>query len=307
VPDGCRGFDDVSTQVGLGADGVGSKAKGDTLAVCDVNGDGRPDFLYGSGSGLLVLNTPQGFREAPDSGINYRTGGVGPVFGDFDGDGQPDLFVPQEGGCKLFRNDGGRFTDVTAKAGDLAKFTGHATSAAWGDLDNDGFLDVMVGCLRGPNRWFRGRGDGTFEDATEKIGLEARVFNTQAVALVDLNGDGALDVVFNNEGQESCVLLGNPEFAAKKTPVTLHVAGTGGVVGSRVRLLAKDGKQLGGHDIGGGEGRGGHAAPVARFALTPGAYRVEVRYSSGLVRAKDFVVAGTHVKGVIDDQTPAVK
>src|SRR5262245_53308312 len=195
------GFEDVSEQVGLGPGGSGSSVKGDTLTVCDVDGDGRPDFLYGAGSGVLVLNTPKGFVEAKDSGISYKAGKVGPVFGDFDGDGKPDLFVPQPGGCKLFRNLGnGKFADVTEKTSAVATFKGHATSAAWGDLDNDGHLDLVVGCLKGPNRFFRNKGDGTFEDASDSIGLGGRVLNTQAVCLVDLNNDGALDVVFNNEG-----------------------------------------------------------------------------------------------------------
>ncbi|HEV3119625.1 MAG TPA: VCBS repeat-containing protein, partial [Gemmataceae bacterium] len=219
-------FQDVSAEVGLGPNGIGSAVKGDTLTVCDVNGDGRPDFLYGAGTGMLVLNTPGGFIEAKDSGIVYQPGKIGPVFGDFDNDGHPDLFVPQNGTCKLFRNDGkGHFTDVTAQAGDLAAPIGMATCAAWGDFFNDGRLDLVVGCLRGPNRLFRNKGDGTFQDATDEVGLRQRIFNTQAVCLVDLNGDGMLDMVFNNEGQESAVLLGNPAIAAKRIPVTLQVAG----------------------------------------------------------------------------------
>jgi hypothetical protein len=299
-------FEDVSTRVGLGPDGIGGTVKGDTLTVCDVNGDGRPDFLYGAGTGLLVLNTPAGFVEARDSGIAYRPGKVGPVFGDFDGDGHADLFVPQhDGPCKLFRNDGrGRFTDVTACAGDLAKPLGHAVCAAWGDVDNDGRLDLVVGCLRGPNRFLRNRGDGTFEDATEALGLHQRLFNTQAVALVDVNGDGTLDMVFNNEGQDSVVLLANPARAAGRTPVTLRVNGPGGGIGGRVRVLDKEGRSHGLHELSGGDGRGGQHVPQARFALKPGAYRVEVRYSSGLVRVQDLTVTDTPVRAVVEGGTP---
>jgi hypothetical protein len=301
-------FEDVSAHVGLGLEGTGSALKGDTLTVCDVNGDGRPDFLYGAGTGMLVLNTPQGFVEARESGIAYQPGGVGPVFADFDGDGHPDLFVPQPGGSRLFRNDGnGHFTDVTMKAGDLATFDGEATSAAWGDFDNDGHLDLLVGCLHGPNRFFRNKGDGTFVDATEEIGLDRRVFNTQALCLVDLNNDGVLDMVFNNEGQESAVLLGNPNMSRKRTPVLLQVAGAEGVVGSEVRVVDKDGRLQGSRQLSGGDARGGQALCRARFALEPGSYRVEVRYSSGVRRAREITVTDAPLRGTIDERTPRME
>jgi hypothetical protein len=308
VTDAQRWFEDVSTAVGLGPDGIGGNVKGDTLTVCDVDGDGRPDFLYGAGNGLLVRNTGKGFEEIKDSGLSFKPGRISLAFGDFDGDGHPDLFVPQENGSKLFRNDGkGHFTDVTAKAGDLAKSFGRATCAAWGDVDNDGRLDLVVGCLKGPNRVFRNKGDGSFEDITEAMGLHQRIFNTQAIALVDLNGDGVLDFVFNNEGQESCVLLGNTEFVKGRAAVTLNVGGKDGVVGSRVTVHDKDGKTLVSTLISGGEGRGGQPTSQARFALNPGTYRVEVRFSSGVRRTKEIVVATSQVRGVIDDSTPKME
>jgi hypothetical protein len=204
-------FEDVSDKVGLGPGGVGGQLKGDHLAVADVNGDGRPDFLYSAGSGLLVLNTPQGFVEAKDSGISYQCGKVAPAFGDFDGDKAPDLFVPQRGKCRLFRNNGkGRFSDVTARSGAIAAPLGQATCAAWTDFNNRGRLDLLVGCLKGPNRYFRNNGDGTFADATDELGLQNHIFNTRGICALDINKDGVPDVVFNNEGQEPAVLLGSP-------------------------------------------------------------------------------------------------
>jgi hypothetical protein len=298
-----EGFEDVSKKVGLGADGIASGVKGDTLTVCDVNGDGRPDFLYGAGSGVLVVNTGMGFVEARDSGIAYRPGKVGPTFFDFDNSGHPGLFVPQfDGRSKLFRNDGtGHFTDVTSQAGDLVKFRGTATSAAWGDIDNDGLADLVVGCLRGPNHFFRNMGNGKFEDATEALGLHKHIFNTQAVCLVDLNNDAVLDMVFNNEGQESCVLLGNPSLATgKQTPLLIQLTGHSSIVGSRVRLFDKNGKLLAMRDVSGGDGRGGQPSPDVRFTAPAGTYRVEVRSSAGVIRAREVAVGTTSVRVTMD-------
>ena len=305
-----QAFEDVSDQVGLGAKGIGSNVKGDSLTVSDVNGDGRPDFLYGAGKGILVLSAKNDkgepiFVEAKDSGIAFAPGKINPIFGDFDKDGLPDLLVPQKTGVKLFKNDGkGKYIDVTAKAG-LDKATYWATSAAVGDIDNDGYLDIVVGCIKGPNRYFRNKGDGTFEDATEAIGLSQKIFNTQAVSLVDLKNRGVLDMIFNNEGQDSVVLIANPEVTGKRVPLTLQIASKTGIVGSRIELHDMAGKLIGTRFICGGAGRGGQQAALARFTLEPGQYRASVRLSSGAVLTKSITLGSDPMRSRIEDETKA--
>jgi hypothetical protein len=89
--------------------------------------------------------------------------------------------------------------------------------------------------------------------------------------------------------------------------VTLGIGGKDGVVGSRVSVRDGAGNLKGAQLISGGDGRGGQAPPQARFALAPGQYRVEVRYTSGVRRTKEITVAGSPVRGVIDEQTPRME
>ncbi|HUR55582.1 MAG TPA: VCBS repeat-containing protein, partial [Gemmataceae bacterium] len=271
--------------------GLGGEPKGDTLAVADFNNDGKPDFLYGAGTGMLFMNGGGKFTHKADAGIGYTPGKVGPTLCDFDNDSNVDVFVPQaDGKCKLFRNAGNAvFNDVTAAAGDLSKPIPGAVSAAWGDFDNDGKPDLIVCCLRGSNRYFHNDGNGKFTDKTADIGLTQKLFNSQAAAFADLNGDGQLDLILNNEGQESSVLFGAASPGGARTPVVVAING------STSKVVVKDmgGQRVACCDVFGCDSRGGQSGLLPRFALPPGAYTVEVIASDGNRKSTPLTVAGS--------------
>ena len=80
-------------------------------------------------------------------------GGVGCTVGDYDNDGQLDLFVATYGTTLLYRNLGrGKFREVAAETGVQQKL--HAVGASWGDVDNDGFLDLYVAAYVDGDNWY---------------------------------------------------------------------------------------------------------------------------------------------------------
>lgn len=137
---------------------------------------------------------------APALGLD-KLDGYGPnAWGDFDGDGDFDLFV--SGGetfAALFRNDGERFTEVSESAG-LHQIRS-CFSSTFADVDNDGWPDLYLGrdgwAGPGPNSLYRNNGDGTFTDVTERSGLGDPA-DTFVHTWSDVDRDGFIDLYLAN-------------------------------------------------------------------------------------------------------------
>ncbi|MFT5187735.1 MAG: hypothetical protein ACI957_000750 [Verrucomicrobiales bacterium] len=129
--------------------------------------------------------------------VNAVTGG-GVCMGDFDADGLTDVFLTQPfKGNRLYRNLGGwKFEDVTQKAG-LTKEHLWGTGASFGDLDNDGDLDLFVCGYDCENRYYVNLGNGTFIESARKAGLNYRGASVM-VAFADYDLDGDLDAYLCN-------------------------------------------------------------------------------------------------------------
>ena len=205
-------FLNVAPLVGL--DSRGPNMLGGS-AFDDFTGDGRPDILVISGDwdlgGSLFVNQGDGrFADRGDSaGLAGQRMSVNLAHADFDNDGDLDV-VALRGGWEtpyrlsLLRNQGdGVFDDVTVAAGLDEPIA--SQSAAWGDYDNDGLLDLYVAGeydLRNPTpqnhcRLYRNRGNGTFENLAGKAGVRNEGW-AKGVAWGDYDDDGALDLYVSN-------------------------------------------------------------------------------------------------------------
>ena len=171
-------------------------------AWADYDGDGALDlFVINTwGANQLYRNNHDGtFTRILTGPIVTEPGaGVGCAWGDYDNDGRPDLFVANGNNenNRLYHNDGeGNFTRVTVGA--IVNDRGESESAAWGDFDNDGWLDLFVANRLGPNFLYRNNGDSTFTRVTEGP-VATDVGESNGCAWADFDNDGALDLFVSN-------------------------------------------------------------------------------------------------------------
>ncbi len=228
------------------------------VALFDYNNDGLLDiFLMNGGKITEGLHAPENFersnprywnrlyrqnRDGSFADVTQAAGlanagngnyGMGVAVGDYDNDGNADLYVTSYGKNILYHNNGdGTFTDVTAKAGVAGG--GWSVSAGFFDYDNDGKLDLFVTRYMDwdadhnkicggdwhtycpPNAFpattcllYHNRGDGTFEDVTEKSGLAAKKGRALGVAFADYDGDGFTDIFVANDGMQQYLFHNN--------------------------------------------------------------------------------------------------
>ena len=224
-------------------------------AAFDYDNDGWMDLLLVDGSTIedyragkchpprLYHNNHDGtFTDvSAKSGLNFCGWGYGVAIADYDNDGWEDVYITGFRGSALYHNNhDGTFTDVTAKAG-VANADHWGTSAAFGDYDNDGNLDlyvadyvdidinnlpqfgssqfcqyrgIPVNCgprgLKGDrDRLYHNSGDGTFTDVTDKLTIDPGNYYGLGVLWLDYDKDGCLDLYVADDSSPSLLYHNN--------------------------------------------------------------------------------------------------
>jgi hypothetical protein len=240
------------------------------IAVFDYDNDGWMDIFLVNGSTLedlqnkkchpskLYHNNHDGtFTDVTaKSGLAHCGWGFGVAVGDYDNNGWEDLYVTYLDGAVLYHNNGdGTFTDVTAKAG-VGNTGRWGTSAAFGDYDNDGYLDLYVanyvdldlkhlpefgqgpfcqyrgipvscgprGLKGGRDRLYHNNGDGTFTGVTEKFNIDPDSYYGLGVLWLDYDLDGCEDLYVANDSSPSLLYHGDCKGGFTEVGVQAGVA-----------------------------------------------------------------------------------
>ena len=259
-----------------------------TVGACwlDIDDDGDLDLFLANQAGAadaMWRNDGDRFTDiAAAMGMTgpKRTadeGGVGCAVGDFDNDGDLDIFVPNYGHNQLYRRNADRsFTDVAANVGLAVE--NHAVGADWGDIDNDGDLDLSVMSYEGPvgaqtplNALFVNEGTKGFVNVlTKDSPLNA---GDHGVQLVDYDNDGALDLSltdgYGDTGGHFLFRNGLPDEAKRRSlsVLVLDAKGHQTRFGAEVRLFDANGRVLGAGQVQTGGGYNTQRAAPVHFGL----------------------------------------
>lgn len=200
----------------------------------DINNDGNLDAFacHDIAPNVYYINDGEGNLEYNQGGLgDVPVGGhYGSIWIDYNNDNNLDLFIAKCSGGgqgatakynELHRNNGdGTFTDVSVESG--LRDPLQTWSSAWGDFDNDGFMDVFVGASSfsdGPHKLMRNNGDGTFTDITAGSGLDTFGGTSIEHSTYDFNNDGYLDIM----GNSSTIFLNNGDLTF--TPYVVPFSG----------------------------------------------------------------------------------
>ncbi|HHN78689.1 MAG TPA: CRTAC1 family protein, partial [Phycisphaerales bacterium] len=293
--DGTIDFD-AENDVGDGLAESNLAGNGDFVSTADVNDDGYLDFFYHYANGRLFVSDGRGGFNADDSAITVATGNsikFGSAWGDFDNDGDMDLFTPsRSSGVRgaLFEDNGSAYVNIAGSVG-LTNATVQY-SAAWGDYDNDGDLDLLIATgARAPAILYANNGDGTFSEADDGPTIDGLV---QDIVFVDYDNDGDLDIAATRPGATDILLkntLDNNTYL-KARAVYLTSAGVPvDVIGARIELLDQAGTLLARREVGAARGYGGTEPLWAHFGGVDPAlpYTVRVTWPGGATTSAQII------------------
>jgi hypothetical protein len=217
--------------------GTGEKIGEDAAAIfLDADQDGDPDLLLCSGSSEYgssqTLNAPRLYvndgsgqfalqQDAIPENISTLSQTV--VAGDYDGDGDADIFLggrelpdqyPVSPRSYILRNDKGRFTDVTTEVCPALEKPGMITGATWTDFNGDGSTDLVICGDWMPIRFFANH-KGVLQEVTGSAGFENLNGLWRSIRAADLDMDGDMDLLVGNLG------LNNKFHPSKERPLKL--------------------------------------------------------------------------------------